>query len=186
MRHQVSRELYAYWNELRGERAAPDRAEIDLGIIRGILADTFIIEGGGDGAYPLRISGTRVDALWGRDRRGACYTELWRPADRCRVAAGLSEVTEKAIPLVAGARLRAPGDFRLELELLLLPLRHFGPDQSRIFGALTPLHTVDWLGRAVPGPLEMISMRRLDSQTPLPIPAVRKRPNLIVYNGGKR
>jgi hypothetical protein len=134
MRHPVSRELYAYWNELRGERRAPDRAEIDLGIIRGLLADTFIVEGGGDGAYPLRISGTRVDALWGRNRKGACYTEFWRPADRRRVAECLSAVSEDVIPLVAGARLRAPGDARLELELLLLPLRHFGFDQSRIFG----------------------------------------------------
>jgi hypothetical protein len=32
----------------------------------------------------------------------------------------------------------------------------------------------------------MVSMRRLDSLKPHPVPAAQKRPNLIVYNGGKR
>jgi len=39
MKHAASRELYAYWEERRGRRAAPERAEIEPGVIR---ADKFI------------------------------------------------------------------------------------------------------------------------------------------------
>ena len=34
MKHAASRELYAYWEEQRGRRAAPERAEIEPGAIR--------------------------------------------------------------------------------------------------------------------------------------------------------
>lgn len=186
MRHQVSRDLFAYWNGLRGERPAPDRVEIDLGAIRGLLADSFVLETGADGVYPLRIAGTRVEALWGRDRKGFCYCEFWRPADRHGIAAGLATVIAEAAPLVAGARLRAPGDACLELELLLLPLRHFGRTPARVMGALSPLHTVDWLGQVPAGPLEMISMRRIAGETrPLPPSPAGKRPRLLVHEGGR-
>ena len=42
MKHATTRMLFAYWDTLRGERAAPDRGEIEPGEIRHILADTFI------------------------------------------------------------------------------------------------------------------------------------------------
>ena len=43
MKHAASRELYAYWEEKRGTRPAPERAEIEPGAIRGILSDAFIL-----------------------------------------------------------------------------------------------------------------------------------------------
>ena len=43
MKHAASRELFAYWQEKRGTRPAPERAEIDPGAIRGLLGDAFIL-----------------------------------------------------------------------------------------------------------------------------------------------
>lgn len=185
MRHQISRDLYAYWDGLRGDRPAPDRTELDLLAIRGMLADTFILEEGPDASYPLRISGTRVDSLWGRDRKGACFTQLWRPSDKFSVEAALANVVDGALPIVGGVRIQAPGDAHLALELLLLPLRHFSRGNSRILGALTPLHPVDWLGQASVGPLEMISTRLVDSTLVRPRRMPQSRPRLIVHKGGK-
>ena len=48
MKHSTSRMLFSYWDALRGERAAPERSEIEPGEIRHILADTFILEIGPD------------------------------------------------------------------------------------------------------------------------------------------
>jgi hypothetical protein len=38
MKHAASRELYAYWQEKRGTRPAPERTDIEPGAIRGVLA----------------------------------------------------------------------------------------------------------------------------------------------------
>lgn len=185
MRHQISRELYAYWDRLRRDRPAPDRTELDLLAIRSMLADTFILEEGPDGSYPLRISGTRVDSIWGRDRKGMCFTQLWRPSDKFAIETALTNVVDGALPIVGGARVQAPGDALLALEFLLLPLRHFSRGSSRILGALTPLHPVDWLGQASAGPLEIISTRLVDPSLARARHMPQARPRLIVHNGGK-
>jgi hypothetical protein len=185
MRHQVSKELYAYWSDLRGDRPAPDRSELDLLALRDVLADTFIVEEGVDGSFPLRVSGTRVEAIWGEDRKGACFSEVWRASDRLDVISVLAHVAQDSTPVVVSVRVQAPGDARLDLELLLLPLRHFGRSQTRILGALLPLHHADWLGLSTPGPLEMISMRRVEGAPSRSMRTPQKRPRLVVYNGGK-
>src|SRR5208283_5828282 len=60
----ASRELHSYWNLLRGARSAPERSQIDPGAIRGVLADTFILEGNAQKRYPIRIAGARTNALF--------------------------------------------------------------------------------------------------------------------------
>ena len=44
MKHAATRDLYCYWDSLRGARTAPERVDIDPGAIRRILGDTFIVE----------------------------------------------------------------------------------------------------------------------------------------------
>ena len=60
--HAASRELYAYWQERRGTRAAPERAEIEPGAIRQVLSDAFILALDGGAGHPFRLAGTRVCA----------------------------------------------------------------------------------------------------------------------------
>ena len=55
MKLAASRELFAYWCGLRGARSAPERDDVDPGAIRGVLADTFILEHDAARGFPLRI-----------------------------------------------------------------------------------------------------------------------------------
>ena len=56
MKHATSRMLFAYWDAARGERASPERSEIEPGAIRHILADTFILEIGANGTAEFRLA----------------------------------------------------------------------------------------------------------------------------------
>ncbi|MBL1256454.1 PAS domain-containing protein [Methylocystis sp. Sn-Cys] len=195
MRHQVSKDLFAYWRELKGARSAPDRSDIDPGKIRHILADTFIIEVDADRAFPLRLSGTRVNALWLREQKGGSFLDLWSADDRQSVSAALTTVIDGVAPVVAGVKTRAENDARLELELLLLPLRYFGKTHARVLGALSPVYQPDWLGYLSAGPLELISMRVIGAPSVRsgvsfrrsePMENARPRPRLVVYDGVNR
>src|ERR1700728_823423 len=77
MKHAASRELYAYWQELRGRRPAPTRAEIEPGAIRRILSEAFILALDRASGYPFRLAGTRVCALFGRELKGETFLDLW-------------------------------------------------------------------------------------------------------------
>lgn len=189
MRHQVSKDLFTYWNSLKGSRAAPDRAHIDPAAIRHILADTFIIEVDAFGAYPLRYTGARIDALWQAEQRGESFIDLWQENHRRSVSAALMTVIDGTTPVVAGVRTRAAGDAQLDLELLLLPLHHFGKPQARVLGALSPAYPADWVGQLSAGPLEFLSMRVVSVPTGpaiLGADGARPRPRLVVYNHSKQ
>jgi hypothetical protein len=197
MRQSVSRDLYEYWNRLRGARSAPDRADIEPAAIRHVLADSFIIEIDEEGAFPIRLCGTRLSALLLEEMKGRSFLDMWREEDRRNVAAAILTVLDGATPVVAGARAPHPIGSGLDLELLLLPLRHFGRTHARILGALSPAYVPDWLGRTPAEPLCFTSMRvirpggeRSEPRSENAAAAARfgrrgAPPKLIVYQGGK-
>src|SRR5580698_895928 len=82
MKHPASRRLYAYWDELRGKRPAPERAEIEPGAIRQILSEAFIAALNPVAGYPFRLAGTRVCALFCRELKGESFLSLWDEASK--------------------------------------------------------------------------------------------------------
>jgi hypothetical protein len=161
MKLTSSRELYSYWNSLRGARSAPERSEIDPVAIRGVLADTFILEVNPLAGYPFRVAGARTSSLFQRELRGRPFLEIWQSSNRGEIAEMLAFVTDEASPVVGGALAKAPGFQSLELEFLLLPLRHRGATHSRILGLSTPAAAPNWLGLAAITPMTLQSMRVL-------------------------
>jgi hypothetical protein len=121
MKHAASRELYAYWQEKRGTRAAPERMEIEPGAIRSVLADAFVLTFDGKAGYPIRLAGTRLCALFGREIKGESFLELWASTNRPTLEGLLSILSDECIGTVAGASAQNAGGETLDLELLLLP-----------------------------------------------------------------
>ncbi len=162
MKLAASHELFAYWTQLRGARSAPERNEVDPGAIRGVLADTFILEVDESLGYPMRIAGSRTSNLFLRELRGAPFLDLWREQDRREVSEILASVTDDAAPVLAGVCAGPRGLPGLECEVLLLPLRHHGDTHARILGCCTPGSNPQWLGLASVSGLSLISLRVLN------------------------
>lgn len=189
MKHAASRELFSYWDERRGNRPAPERAEIEPGAIRRVLGDAFIlaIDGGKD--HPLRLAGTRVCALFNREIRGESFLGLWDPASRRTMADLLSVLATEYGGTVAGVNTENSAGEPLNLELLLLPLGARRPLLARAIGILAPLQVPNWLGVSPIGALMLGSRRHVGSgieKRLLPrFLAARVRPTLTVHAGGR-
>lgn len=202
MKHPTSRALHTYWNRLRGERAAPERSEIEPGEIRHLLADSLILEMDLPmrGAH-LRLAGTRVCALFGRELRGLPFGGLWEP-DPARAGPAHAEswrileiVAGDGVGAVMGLRGHTDAGEGLDLELLLLPLRHRGRTHARMLGTLSPLTVPHWIGLRPLTRLETVSLRILGSGArPLPLAAPptpandaapMRRGHLLVHRGGR-
>lgn len=192
MKHATSRLLFAYWDGLRGERAAPERSQIEPGRIRHILADTFILAQEPDGPAAFRLAGTRVNALFARDLKDVGFCDLW-PVDRRVEAERLVElVSGDAVGAVAGIVGETGSREAVSLELLLLPLRHKGATNRRMLGALSPSSVPAWLGTAPLETLDMRSLRIVGNRTPreagfadLGPAASSKRHRFVVLDGGR-
>lgn len=197
MRQAATQELFAYWDRLRKGRAAPERAEIDPAAIRNILADTFLIGIDSDCVFPIRLSGTRLNALWLSEQKGRSFLDLWADEERRAVAALVLTVIDGANPVIAGVSAAPQGRTAMNLELLLLPLRHNGKTHARVLGCIAPSAHEPWFGLIAADKLVLNTMRVIspdEASESLPIlrgpedagiqKPLGRRGHLTVYAGG--
>lgn len=195
----VTMELYAYWNQLRGARTAPERNDVDPGAISGVLADTFVLDFDGRRGFPFRIAGSRANAVFLKELRGLSFLELWREADREQLDSILHCVADEAQAFLIGAEAGPPGLDAVDIEVILLPLRHHGLTHSRIPGGFASHAAPTWMGLIGAGPIALTSLRALDSSTREPLAAEdatpagfslrdmpRRYKHLFVYSGDRR
>jgi hypothetical protein len=161
MKLAASRELFAYWNALRGQRSAPERDDVDPSAIRGVLADTLILEFDPARGFPLRVVGTRTNALFLRELRGEPFLDLWREADRPEISAIVTALADEAQPFLIGAAAAPIGFPQVDVEVLLLPLRRRGDTHARALGCCAPHGVPRWLGLAGVGALTLLTLRAL-------------------------
>jgi len=193
MKHPSNRELFKYWNELRGTRLAPDRSEIEPGAIRKVLGDTFVIEADGVGNLPFRIAGTRVCALFARELKGESFVKLWQASGQTSIRDLVTTVMEEKTGVVAQATGAATDRsvLAVNLEMLLLPLAYGSRSDARVLGALAPMSALYWLGAKAIGPLSFGPFRHIGPAvdhvaTPrLAVVTARLQHGLTVYTGGR-
>lgn len=191
MKHPSIRQLFAYWNERRGEQSAPERSDIEPGAIRHLLSDSFILLFEPSLGHPFRLAGTRVCSIFGRELRGEAFVHLWQAVDHARIGDLISILADEGIGAVAGVTARTADDAPIELELILLPLRHRGDLRARMLGMFALADIPHWLGRRPVTSLVLGPMRHLDPAhekvaTPALGPhAERVSAWLTVYDGGR-
>jgi len=194
MKHPSNRELHDYWNERRGSRLAPERADIEPSAIRQVLGDTFVLATDAMGHYPFRLAGTRLCALFGRELKSESFVKLWERSGQTAMRELLAVVMEEKTGVVASVTGSTADDsiLSVNLELLLLPLSHDNRSEARVLGALAPMAAPYWLGAKAVGPLKLGMLRHIGAAveaTPVPrlaAAAGRLRGGLVVYQGGRR
>ncbi|MDO8534340.1 MAG: PAS domain-containing protein [Xanthobacteraceae bacterium] len=161
MKHAATTALYAYWDRLRAGRAAPERSDLDPAAIRGLLGDVFLLELNGVVRYAVRLAGTRICALLGRELKDRPFAEPFAPEDWPDLYALLDGVAATAIPAVAGLLGETADGRKLDLELAVLPLKHRGRTHARLLGSLAALEVPYWAGLVPLSRLRLVSIRHL-------------------------
>ena len=208
MKHSASRELFEYWNRVRGGERAPHRGAIEPSDIRRILADTFILEVVDRSDHLVRLAGTRVCSIYCRELKGSNFFDLWSADDRSAMSTLAAAVSEDGAAAVVTIEARTARQQDLAAELILLPLRHSGSAFDRILGSLAVLERPYWLGTEPVTGQTIVSLRliwpddappfmrrKTDRPPPAPLrivpspaaipPTPRRRGHLVVFDGGK-
>jgi hypothetical protein len=147
MKHSASRELFEYWNRVRGSDRAPHRGSIEPSDIRRVLADTFILEVADREHYQVRLAGTRVCSIYCRELKGTNFFDLFQADDRSAMQTLGAAVTEDGAAAVVTVEAKTARGQEVAAELILLPLRHSnGSTFDRVLGSLAVLERPYWLG----------------------------------------
>jgi hypothetical protein len=192
MKHPSTRDVFDYWNQRRGERLAPERAEIDPGEIRRALGDTFILSFDSVAGAQFRLAGTRLCALACRELKGEAFIDLWAEAERASVSEHIDFVMDESSGIVAGVTGRNQDGSLIDLEMLLLPLGRSDRKYTRLLGVLAPCTTPYWMGNTAMGNLGLGTIRHLGPaastvEAPRLVPSEehRARHGFLVYDGGR-
>jgi hypothetical protein len=139
MKHPSSREFYAYWDLRRGDERAPDRSDLEPGLVRELLGDIFVLSYDPDAGHPFRVAGTRVCALLGRDLKGQGFPDLFTSDCRREIGDLIGIVAEELLPVVVGVSASTEDGSQVHLELLLLPFCTRAHAPLSLTGLLAPL-----------------------------------------------
>ena len=126
-----------YWNQVRGARLVPTRADIAPQGLSGVLPNAFILERIATGLARFRIAGSHLGDLMGVDVRGMPVSAMFAPDHRQTLADAMEAAFDD--PSVIRFRVGVETGFgrpAMEGDMVLLPLRSDLGEVSRILGGL--------------------------------------------------
>lgn len=161
--------MYRYWNEVRGDRIAPRRFEIEPSRISELLPETFMLEAVDDETLRYRLAGTRLSSQFGRDFRGANFLDQWDPRERASVMSKIETVITSGFAAVIISEASSARGRKAIFESVLLPLVHTGRTIDRILGTASCISPPSWVGEE-----PLVRQRLIDARIVYP-EAYRKR-----------
>lgn len=147
MKTSASIALYTYWNEVRGNRVAPRRFEIEPARLAPILPDAFILERVGDLTVRYRLAGTRILDQFGFEFRGASFFQGFSTQDRQLLERLVRNMTVSGGGLKYELVSQTFDGREVRHECLLLPLVHVRDTVDRFVGVISALEAPEWLGQ---------------------------------------
>ena len=150
MKHRTSQILYAYWNEVRADRLAPRRFDIEPARIASILAETMILERIDADTARFRLAGSRIGEQFATDFRGLNFLDLWVGQERTDVAHLLTQMTDHGAVGVLEIEVTGSRRQSANFEVVLLPLVHTRNVIDRFLGAMSCANAPSWLGTERP------------------------------------
>jgi hypothetical protein len=149
----LHRQIYAYWQQKRGSRRMPSRADIDPTEIPRLLPNLLISEYLGEGEagrWRYRLAGTAVSAAFGRNPTGRYIDELTKGDYRAFIEHIHGMVREEQRALFCASEYMGARDLRMSAKRLLLPLTTDGQQVDQIITLI-----VFRLGTGLPASIEL-------------------------------
>lgn len=136
MAARAHEELYAYWASLRQEGRLPSRADIHPKGFKRLLPTVSLIDvhGGDTNDYRLRLAGTGLYSVYGREITGRALTDVYNSQAAEYWRQELDKIVENRRPAAGCHNLAWRGAAHLSILWLRLPLATNGYDVDMILG----------------------------------------------------
>ncbi len=131
------RALKRYWDDKRGSRAMPARADLDPVDIPEFLPILVLVDTAETlEEFRYRLIGTEACAGFDRDRTGARFADLPRTESFDEVYSGYWRSFQERTPQYFQGQLALIGNGRIRFSRLTLPLSHDGSHVDMILGGI--------------------------------------------------
>jgi hypothetical protein len=149
IRHEETKAVFSLWNAVKRGAKVPARAAIEPRSFARHLSQVCLLEKAGPDAT-IRLGGTDVCALFGKELRGVQFGALFTRGARLSVQAALARALTLSQPMLIEAVGETAGGRQIGVEILLLPLSDV---QGQVTQVMTYLQPLDPLARLIGEPL---------------------------------
>lgn len=146
MKQRTSQVLYGYWNDIRGDRMAPRRFDIEPSRISEILAETLVLERIDSHTFVFRLAGTKICDAFGIELRGRNFSDFMGDEGRFDFEHAMAAITDQGAAGVFELEALDANGRTARFEAILLPLTHIDDKISRYLGSVSAIEPPVWLG----------------------------------------
>lgn len=141
IQHPNARALYAYWQDLRGDAAAPQQRTLTPAAIKDLLPHLFVLQRFDPQHFVFRLAGTGYCALFGREFRTQNILALFQGPARRYLGVLLDRIVSLPCGGVAETRAETLNGDHCLIEHVFLPI---ADSDNRITRLLGIANVVDW------------------------------------------
>jgi hypothetical protein len=136
-KHEVLKQILAYWLEKKGDRIAPTRADIDPAEIKALLPYVGLADVQRDPLrFRYRLIGTNVTDGYGRELTGQFLDEVDLNKHEREIVEEYKRVVECCEPICATWEYSRADGRHIRYERLALPLSSDGKTVDMLFGGI--------------------------------------------------
>lgn len=164
MRNPGSKILFDHWRDIKGERQAPARHEIDALALKPILPFIFILEALERDLVVARLAGTGLCAWYEQEFRGQNFLSLWQGDCRRTVRALIENMLTTPFAGFVDCEVAVGDRDSLDVEILLLPLTDKFGQLNCLIGSALPVSDFDRVSWKTPLRQTVRRVRTVDAE----------------------
>ena len=127
-------EVFTYWASMRREGRLPSREDINPFLLKRMLPTVSLVEIAADGDYRLRLAGTGLYNVYGREITGRTLNEVYAGPAAEYWREQLDKIRKERRPLVGCHNMSWRGAPHMSILWQRLPLARNGYDVDMILG----------------------------------------------------
>ena len=168
IRHPGTRALFSFWEKIRGEKAAPNRDDLDLRQIAAIAPNLLMLERDHlFQTFKWRLAGSEISQLYRQNLTSTDALAGWRSFERDTLKQLFTTVIARLQPCLVRYHLTTDTGQVIGAELVGLPIHARNGSRFHIFGGIFPLRDISNLGYSAITFLELTAARSIWTE-PLP------------------
>ncbi|NWG46405.1 MAG: PAS domain-containing protein [Alphaproteobacteria bacterium] len=133
-----ARQLLAAWRAAKGDREVPQRAGIDPVSLGAALPAVFLLDSLSADQLRIRLAGSPLCALYGRELRGSNFLEFWRGDCRRTVRALIPNLLAMPAAGILDTRVELLSGPAIDMSVFLLPLADDQGEPTLLIGTANP------------------------------------------------
>ena len=185
--HPGARLLLGLWLDLKGERPAPARADLELRQLRRQAPWLFILEPSGEAnGFTYRLAGTAMCAFLKSEKTGANFLSDWGRPQAGAISRALGAVTARLQPAHFRLRYLTDQGQKIGADMLALPITARDGHSMHVLGGLFPHGSPDIWHYDSLTPSDLVGVRLFNGKAddlPARVP-VQETPRLRLIPGG--